>query len=109
MDPLTAPPAFWDHLFSMGAGYGFMFLVLILYRKEIGALAMAILAAPRGDAQAAKMLGVMTEQFGTNLEHFQAVQSATERAAKATEEALPLLREIATELKIQTDRGARRR
>lgn len=104
MDPMTAPD-FWDRIFSLGPGYVVAIVIAAIYRKEISAMLMA----PRGDAEAAKMLGVMTEQFGSNLAHFEAVQAATERAAKATEDALPVLRSIDTELKIQNARGNSRR
>lgn len=76
-------------------------LVLVIYRKEIGALILSL----RRDGTADAMLGQMNSSFSQNLQYFQRavteaekIRAATEATAATAKEAMTVAQSIKDEL-----------
>lgn len=90
-----------DLLEQWGPVLAITVLVLIVYRREIGALILSM----RRDGTADAMLGQMNRSFSQNLQYFQRavteaekIRSATEATAATAKEALTVAQSIKDEL-----------
>lgn len=90
-----------DLLEQWGPVLAITVLVLIVYRKEIGALILSM----RRDGTADAMLGQMNSSFSQNLQYFQRavteaekIRAATEATAATAKEALTVAQSIKDEM-----------
>jgi len=92
---------FADMLDQWGPFMALTVLVLIVYRKEIGALIMSL----RRESNADALMGQMNSSFAQNLEFFRktvddldAIKASTDRTADHAEDAVKALQAIKEEL-----------
>lgn len=92
---------FADMLDQWGPFMALTVLILVVYRKEIGALIMSM----RRENMADTLLGQMNASFAQNLEFFRktvddldAIKASTERSADSAADAVKALQDLKTEL-----------